>query len=341
MMPAEYWYIACESRELKGRPLARTVLGKRLALFRDANGRASAVLDSCPHRNMALTGGKVTAQGLQCPYHGWTWDGEGRCAHLPAACGADAENAQALRVRAFPVAEKQGLIWVFVGEGVGEGAAAGSLSAPLDFPMFAAQGWNHWFMQRTFAGNVFNCVENFLDCPHTVFVHKHLFRSPSWRESRCRVTAGSDWVQAEFLDEKPLTTAIGRLLFPQRAAMAHTDRFMLPAVTRVDYRFSEARHFIIMSQCTPVSETETRVFTYMAFRFDPIAPLVRLLYQPYARLVLDQDVRIIARQAENLAAHGGARFTFHPTDAIAREIRDLMDGKSPAGTPEYVKRLRF
>lgn len=338
-MLTDHWYVACESRELKGKPLARTVLGNRLALFRDRQGRASAVLDRCPHRNMALAGGKVTGQGLQCPYHGWTWDGEGRCAHLPAACGADADNARSLRVRAFPVAEKQGLIWVFTGEAAGE-AALGT-PAPIDFPMFGSPGWSHWLMQRTFAGNAFNCVENFLDCPHTVFVHKHLFRAPVWRETRCRVTSGDDWVQAEFTDEKPLTTAIGRLLFPQRSPMVHTDRFMLPAVTRVDYRFSDARHFIIMSQCTPVSETETRVFTYMAFRFDPIAPLVRLLYEPYARLVLDQDVRIIARQAENLAAHGGARFTFHPTDAIAREIRDLMDGKNLAGRPESEKSLRF
>lgn len=333
MLPV-HWYIACESRELKAKPLARTVMGNRLALFRDRQGRASAVLDRCPHRNMDLAGGKVTAQGLQCPYHGWTWDGEGRCAHLPAACGADADQSRSLRVRAFPVAEKQGLIWVFTGE-------AGGDSPPIDFPMFDSPGWSHWFMQRTFAGNAFNCVENFLDCPHTVFVHKHLFRTAAWRENRCRVTSGGDWVQAEFMDEKPLTTAIGRLLFPQRAPMVHTDRFMLPAITRVDYRFSDARHFIIMSQCTPVSETETRVFTYMAFRFDPIAPLVRLLYEPYARLVLDQDVRIIARQAQNLAAHGGARFTFHPTDAIAREIRDLMDGKSLAGRPDSVKSLRF
>ncbi len=336
MMPADHWYIACESRELKKKPLARTVLGTRLALFRDTRGRASAVLDRCPHRNMDLAGGTVTAQGLQCPYHGWTWDGEGQCAHLPAACGADAEHARALRVRAFPVTEKQGMVWVFTGEG-----APPSPSEPLDFPMFAAAGWSHWFMQRTFAGNVFNCVENFLDCPHTVFVHKHLFRTATWRETRCRITSGSDWVQAEFLDEKPLTTAAGRLLFPQRSAMTHTDRFMLPAVTRVEYRFSNARHFIIMSQCTPVTETETRVYTYMAFRFDPIAPLVRMLYEPYSRLVLDQDVRIIARQAENLAAHGGARFTFPPTDAIAREIRDLMDGKNLADRHESVKSLRF
>ena len=213
--------------------------------------------------------------------------------------------------------------------------------SPPDFPMFKAPKWNHWFMQRTFAGNIFNCVENFLDCPHTVFVHRHLFRDARSKEVQCRVTSGEDWVEAEFLNERPLRTAIGKLFFPQNSPMVHTDKFMLPAITRVDYRFSDHRHFIIMSQCTPVSEKETRVYTYMAFRFDPIAPLIRILYQPYAHLVLDQDVEVIRKQNEDLSKMGDPRFTYHTTDAIAREIRELMDGKSLSERVPSLKRLRF
>ncbi len=350
-MLKNYWYIACESHELKSRPIARTVLDNRIVFFRDAQGIARAVLDRCPHRNMDLAGGTVTEYGLQCPYHGWTWDGEGRCTFIPAACAADREKTQAYKVASFPVAEKQGLVWIFIGENLISPHLNASTSAsknlnhpafePINFPFYDTKGWRHWFMQRTFEGNVFNCVENFLDCPHTVFVHKHLFRLATWKDVQCRVTSGLDWVEAEFLNEKPLTTVIGQILFPQNLAMFHTDRFILPGVTRVEYKFSSARHFVIMSQCTPVTETTTRVYTYMAFRFDPIAPLIRLLYEPYAHFVLDQDVRVIARQAKNIAAHGVAQFVFHSSDAIAREIRDLMDGKSLVSQPEYIKHLRF
>jgi len=111
--------------------------------------------------------------------------------------------------------------------------------------------------------------------------------------------------------------------------MEHTDAFHLPATTRVDYRFSEKRHFIVMSQCTPIQTNITRVYTYMAFRFDPIAPLVRLIYAPLSARILDQDVEVIRNQSENIVRSGVERFYFHQTDAIAREIRAMMDGEKP------------
>ncbi len=333
------WYIACESRELKVKPLARTILGQKLAVFRDQQGRACALIDRCPHRNLALSRGRVTAEGLQCAYHGWSFNGEGKCTRIPASC--ETSGPMGIHARAYPVVEKQGVIWVFISDREAPPGSSVQPASPPEFPMFAAPKWKHWFMQRKFKGNAFNCVENFLDCPHTVFVHRHLFRDARWKDVECQVTSGEDWVQAEFLNETPIRTAMGKLLFPQKSPMVHTDKFTLPAITRVDYRFSDRRHFIIMSQCTPVSENETRVYTYMAFRFDPIAHFVRLLYEPYARIVLDQDVEIIRKQGEDLLAMGGSRFMYHPTDAIAREIRDLMDGKNLSNREASLKRLRF
>ena len=53
------WYVACFSRHLRARPVARTVGGTPLALFRDGLGRPRAVLDRCPHRNVPLSYGTV------------------------------------------------------------------------------------------------------------------------------------------------------------------------------------------------------------------------------------------------------------------------------------------
>ena len=69
---ARHWYVACQSKELRKKPLARTVVGLPLVLFRDAEGRAQALLDRCPHRNAPLSLGRVTNEGrLECAYHGW------------------------------------------------------------------------------------------------------------------------------------------------------------------------------------------------------------------------------------------------------------------------------
>ncbi|MGH7289247.1 MAG: Rieske 2Fe-2S domain-containing protein, partial [Myxococcota bacterium] len=64
------WYVACRSEELDAAPLARTVLGTPLVLFRGAEGRPGALLDRCPHRNFPLSQGRSLASGLlQCGYH--------------------------------------------------------------------------------------------------------------------------------------------------------------------------------------------------------------------------------------------------------------------------------
>src|SRR5262245_19283114 len=77
---ANYWYFACQSRELGKRPLARTVLGVPLVIFRGEGGKPAALLDRCPHRNAPLSIGRVIGGGrLECAYHGWQFDGAGAC----------------------------------------------------------------------------------------------------------------------------------------------------------------------------------------------------------------------------------------------------------------------
>jgi len=327
-----HWYIACRSSQLGRQPLARTILDEPLAVFRETSGRAAAVADRCPHRHLALSRGRVTDKGLRCAYHGWTWDAEGRCTDIPASC-ATAESYSRLKVAAKPVKEAQGFIWVWMGAGEPE-------REPLEFPRFNHDGWHHWVMERVFEGSGFNCVENFLDVPHTAHVHRGLFRGDESHEIEIEITSGEDWIQAEFVNEKRMDSIIGKLLVPADAKILHTDRFQLPYVTRVDYRMTDTRQYIVMSQCTPESSDRTRVFTYMAYRFSPFGPLVRLVFDPLSRLILDQDVKVIAQQTADIKRTGPPRFLYWETDAIARGIRDLLDGKSLAGRAPERKSLR-
>ena len=73
----DQWYVACLASELGRRPLARTVLGTPLCLFRDGAGRVGAMVDRCPHRNVPLSLGRLRDGLLECGYHGWRFDGEG------------------------------------------------------------------------------------------------------------------------------------------------------------------------------------------------------------------------------------------------------------------------
>ena len=331
-----HWYIACRSGQLQRRPLARIVLGEPLVLFRMKDGRVGALADRCVHRNMALSRGTITADGLACAYHGWTYDSSGACIKVPAACNGCTTNGGQPRVRSYLVCEKQGVVWIYL-----PGDSEIPEGEPLDFPFHGHARWQYWFMERVFEGDAFNCAENFLDCPHTNHVHQGLFRTDKTRENQVEITSGRDWVQAEFLNEQRMDTLLGRILCPKGARMRHTDRFTLPYTTRVDYRVHEGRHFIVMSQCTPIDEYHTRVFTYMAFCFDGWAPLIRLLYRPFAHRVLDQDVDIIRQQTEDIRRYGPQRFMFHTSDAIAGEMRSLLSGQSLEGQSPRIKEIRF
>jgi hypothetical protein len=98
---------------------------------------------------------------------------------------------------------------------------------------------------------------------------------------------------------------------------------------------------MVMSQCTPEGPERTRVFTYLGFRFVPLGGLIQLVFQPFAGAILNQDVEILQQQTDDLRRTGAARFLYHETDAIARGIRDLIDGKSLAGRAPERKKLRI
>jgi hypothetical protein len=167
-----------------------------------------------------------------------------------------------------------------------------------------------------------------------------LFRGEESKEIEIEITSGADWIEAEFLGEERMDSWIGKLLVPAGSRIRHVDRFQLPYVTRVDYQMSEKRQYVVMSQCTPEGPERTRVFTYLGFRFVPLGGLIRLVFQPFAGAILNQDVEILQQQTEDLRRTGAARFLYHETDVIARGIRDLIDGKSLAGRAPERKKLR-
>src|ERR1700677_5261 len=107
-----HWFIAATSRELRRKPLPTTLFGTPIVLFRDARGKAGALLDRCPHRNVPLSLGTIASDGtLACAYHGWRFDTQGACTFIPSL--SDGSEAKARRAHALPTLEQQGFIWVY------------------------------------------------------------------------------------------------------------------------------------------------------------------------------------------------------------------------------------
>src|SRR5262249_3865045 len=109
--PLRHWYILATSRELGERPIARTLFGMPLVLFRGEGGAPGALLDRCPHRNVPRSQGSVEGGRLQCAYHGWQFDAGGICRFVPSLSGAS--EGKARRAPAFATREEDGFIWVY------------------------------------------------------------------------------------------------------------------------------------------------------------------------------------------------------------------------------------
>jgi phenylpropionate dioxygenase-like ring-hydroxylating dioxygenase large terminal subunit len=113
-----YWYPVLFSRQLGRKPRALTLCGERIVLVRDG-GTAYALHDRCPHRGVPLSQGRCAFPGmLTCAYHGWTYDlatGD-LVAALTDGPDSPISGKASVRVATYPVEERGGLVWVWVGE---------------------------------------------------------------------------------------------------------------------------------------------------------------------------------------------------------------------------------
>ncbi len=110
-----FWYVAGRAEEFTDQALKRRMLGQDFVLFRDAEGKARVLSNTCTHRGGSLAGGKVVGDCVQCPYHGWHFDGDGNCQRIPSL-GPNAKIPGRTRVDAYPTQEKYGLVFAFLGD---------------------------------------------------------------------------------------------------------------------------------------------------------------------------------------------------------------------------------
>jgi phenylpropionate dioxygenase-like ring-hydroxylating dioxygenase large terminal subunit len=315
------WYVACEARELGRKPLAAELLGLRLVLFRDAAGRARALFDRCSHRNVPLSMGRVCDGQIECPYHGWRFDGQGQCAHVPGLLDDDRDaGAQGRAVPSLLTREVDGYVWVYSTVG-----ATRSVREPFSMPFTNDPAYTTVTHVQDFEGSVHAVAENALDVPHTAFVHRGLFRSGGEKRGiDVEVRRYPDRIEAEYIGEPRPDGVIGRVLSPGGGLVRHWDRFFLPCIAQVEYQLGDDSHVIASVALTPIAEHKTRMFASVSFRMPIPGALVGSLLKPIGLRILDQDVRILARQMENIRAFGGQRYASTKLDVLGPAIQKLL-----------------
>lgn len=164
-MYINFWYAAAMSSEVRDEPVHVRLLGQSFVLFRDSAGKVHCLSNVCIHRGASLAGGKVKGDNIQCPYHGWQFDGEGRCRKIPSL-GPDAKIPSRARVDSYPTEERYGFVFAFLGD-----LPAAERPPILEIPEWDREGWRCVSYTVDWDVHFQRSVENSLDAPHVDFVH--------------------------------------------------------------------------------------------------------------------------------------------------------------------------
>lgn len=158
---ARVWTPILGSGQLGRAPVPVMLAGEKLVVFRGAQGPA-ALLDRCPHRGVALSLGRVRAGCLECPFHGWRFDGTGQVTHVPWNPDAKLEKLGTVPV---PVLEMGGVIWVYTEPGA-------LRPEPPPLARILAGRRKSIVYESLFATHWTRAMENMLDAPHLPFIHR-------------------------------------------------------------------------------------------------------------------------------------------------------------------------
>lgn len=208
-----FWYPAELSANVKEAPLRLRMLGQDFVLWRDSGGKVHCLSNTCSHRGGSLGDGRLRGDFIQCPYHGWRFDGDGNCRAIPSL-GPKPKIPSRTRVDAYPVTERYGLVFCFLGD-----LPENERPPIMDIKEWEQPGWTHTVQQYEFPISFQRSMENGIDPAHNEFVHDtHGFKG-EWEDYRTPEvvleetpwgTGFGEWIKAPPLPEKEMQKASGR-----------------------------------------------------------------------------------------------------------------------------------
>jgi len=290
------WHFAALSSDLRpGKPTRLELMGEPVMLGRGRGGRLFALKDVCPHRAAPLSAGRfrseADAETIECPYHGWRFAADGTCAAIPSLTADQAMDISRIRVRRYPVAERQGLVFVWVGADPGGEPD----HPPPDFP--GVVGGRPKLVDRiVFDAHIDQAVVGLMDPAHGPFVHRQWW----WR------TAASVHEKAKAFEPREAGFAMvrhapsknSRLYAVLGGAPLTEIVFRLPGF-RWEHVTVGRRQVLSLTCLTPLDERRTQV-TQLVWSDHPAFTLLKPVLALAARVFLRQDSHMVDLQNQGL-----------------------------------------
>jgi vanillate O-demethylase monooxygenase subunit len=337
------WYVVALSREVGRAPRAAKVLGEAVVLYRCLDGSPAALEDACPHRKLPLSMGRVKGDAIECGYHGLTFDGAGRC--IDAA--TQTRIPPFATVRSYPVRDRYGLLWIWMGEHGRE--------AEHDIYEIAHHDDPSWHLT---AGDSLHCachylwlVDNLLDPSHVAWVHRGSFAGAGTDDTPLRIDADASGVVCSrwLLDRPPPPFYAPLVKFAGNADRLQHYEVRYPSLAVNKSVFAPAGRgapdgvdgpdtyrMVSYNFLTPVDEDNTLYFWLQHRNTDPGDAAITARIAAGAKAAFEED-RVVLEAVHVGMKTRGTRTTRLMLDAAAARFRKHLASRiaEEAGAPEW------
>lgn len=184
-----HWYPVAWAHNLRiGQIIPVRIWQQSIAVYRDHEGQVHALENACPHKGIELHLGEVQGDRLVCPYHGWEFNQDGQCVHIPYF--PPQQKLPRACTKAYPAIDRYGIIWVFPGD-----PQQASIQALPAVPEYADPNCLVIPITGVFKAHFSICNENTMDVFHG-FLHKNL---QGWFDPKLlSLRDGDDFVEARY-----------------------------------------------------------------------------------------------------------------------------------------------
>jgi phenylpropionate dioxygenase-like ring-hydroxylating dioxygenase large terminal subunit len=320
-MYINFWYPVARSEEITAdKPLQVGLLGLTFVAFRDADGAAHVLANTCVHRGGSLSEGLVENGRIACPYHGWQFNGEGKCMHIPSL--ANGKIPARAKVDAYPVQEKYGIVFAFLGDLPEEERP------PLyDVEEYGTEGWKAQLYVFDLACNYERSVENGLDPIHNEFVHPAQGAPMLSDEQQSSTVPMEDipWGSKFYLDypaKKEVDTELNAVKSGKRIGAAGSW-FQGPnqLVTWIDISAENAFHQYLFE--APVDDSHTRIF-FLNLRSWLLEDEHDMRIEKPTLEIVHEDIKILERLEPVRTPPTNNREIMVPGDTVIMRYREWL-----------------
>ena len=330
------WYVAAWPHEVTDKPLARTLLGEPVVLYRQADGRAVALEDRCCHRDLPLSMGEVCGDRIVCRYHGLAYDHSGRCVHIPV----QDHIPEGARVHSYTLIERDGVVWIWMGD-----PARADPAHIVPYPWHQDSAWAHSRGYFRIAGHHQLINDNLMDLSHVGWVHRNTIGGTPAAHSKARMKterAGDVVTVHRWMpDSVPPPTYVRAVGFTGNIDRWMEIRFQ-PGVICIYTGANDAGKGIdetgyrntfgarIFDGITPETETTTHYFFSGAHNFRVDQPEVTRAFFGEILATFEEDKVVI--EAQQTRAVAGRRQAGIESDAGGVQARRVMAERLAAET---------